>query len=78
MIVFADCDDTVTPKIYVNLRTEPSTSEGESTVYGQIRAGTWVHRTGISEDSGWSRVEWDGTVCYVVSSYVIEVGTDGQ
>ena len=29
VIVFVDCDDYITPKDLINLRTEPSTSEGE-------------------------------------------------
>ena len=70
VIIFADCDDYVRPKHYVNLRTEPSTSQGESTVKCQITHADIVHRTGYSEDSGWSRVEFYGEVLYVVSSYV--------
>lgn len=74
VIVFTDCDDIVSPKEYVNLRLEPSTSEGNATIHCQLNYGETVHRTGISEDSGWSRVEKDGVVCYVVTSliYVIE------
>lgn len=70
VIIFADYSDYVTPKEYVNLRTEPSTSEGESTVRCQIKSGDTVHRTGYSPDSGWSRVEYNGEVLYVVSSMV--------
>ncbi len=71
VIIFMDCDDTVTPKEYVNLRTEPSTSQGETTVRAQLYNGEQAHRTGYSPDSGWSRVEYDGQVLYVVTSYVI-------
>ncbi len=70
VIVFTDCDDIVTPKEYVNLRLEPSTSEGNATIHCRLNYGEAVHRTGISEDSGWSRVEKDGVVCYVVTSLV--------
>lgn len=70
VIVFTDCDDYVTPKEYVNLRTEPSTSQGDSTVKCQITHADTVHRTGYSADSGWSRVEFYNEVLYVVSSYV--------
>ena len=70
VIVFTDCDDVVTPKEYVNLRLEPSTSEGNATIHCRLNYGETVHRTGISEDSGWSRVEKDGVVCYVVTSLV--------
>ena len=72
-IVFTDCDDEVSPKIYVNLRLEPSTSEGNDTVHCRLEYGEVVHRTGISEDSGWSRVEYDGAVLYVVTSYIYVV-----
>ena len=70
VIIFTDCDDNVTPKEYVNLRTEPSTSEGQSTVKCQVNNGESMHRTGYSPDSGWSRVEYNGEVLYVVTSLV--------
>ncbi|MCM1098468.1 MAG: SH3 domain-containing protein [Ruminococcus flavefaciens] len=72
-IIFTDCDDRVSPKIHVNLRLEPSTSEGNATVHCALDYGVVIRRTGISEDSGWSRVEYDGNVLYVVSSYVYVV-----
>lgn len=71
VIVFTDCDDYITPKDLINLRTEPSTSEGESTVRTQVRNGTNLHRTGYSEGSGWSRVEYNGEILYAVTNYVI-------
>ncbi len=73
VILFSNCDDYVAPKEYVNLRTEPSTSQGEATVRCQINYGTVVHRTGYSTDSGWSRVEYNGEILYVVSSMVFGV-----
>lgn len=73
IIVFVDCDDWITPKEYVNLRTEPSTTEGTATVSCQLTYGEKVHRTGYSADSGWSRVEYNGQVLYVVSSYMYQV-----
>lgn len=68
VIIFTDCDDQLTPKEYVNLRTEPSTSEGDATVRCQVSNGEAVHRTGYSPDYGWSRVEYNGEVLYVVTS----------
>lgn len=68
VILFTNCDDWITPKEYVNLRTEPSTSEGETTVSCQLNQGEKAHRTGYSADSGWSRVEYNGQVLYVVTS----------
>lgn len=71
VIVFVDCDDYITPKDLINLRTEPSTSEGDSTVRTQVRNGTNLHRTGYSEASGWSRVEYNGEILYAVTNYVV-------
>lgn len=73
VIIFTDHDDQITPKEYVNLRTEPSTSEGDATVRCQVKNGEVLHRTGYSADSGWSRVEYNGEVLYVVSSMVYAV-----
>ncbi len=71
VIIFTDCNDNVTPKEYVNLRTEPSTTEGEATISCQLNGGEVAHRTGYSADSGWSRVEYNGQVLYVVTSLVV-------
>lgn len=73
IILFKDCDDWISPKEYVNLRTEPSTTEGNSTVSCQLNYGERAHRTGYSTDSGWSRVEYNGQVLYVVTSLIYEV-----
>ena len=73
IIIFRDCDDWVSPKEYVNLRTEPSTTEGDATVSCQLNSGEKAHRTGYSTDSGWSRVEYNGQVLYVVTSLIYEV-----
>ncbi len=73
VIIFTDCDDTISPKEYVNLRLEPSTSEGNSTIHCRLNYGETAHRTGYSEDSGWSRVEYDGQVLYVVTSLIYTV-----
>ena len=68
VIIFTNCDDYLTPKEYVNLRTEPSTTEGDATVRCQVSNGETVHRTGYSPDYGWSRVEYNGEILYVVTS----------
>lgn len=73
IIIFTNCDDWISPKEYVNLRTEPSTSEGNATVSCQLNYGEKVHRTGYSSDSGWSRVEYNGQILYVVTSLMYEV-----
>lgn len=80
VIIFVDVDNYITPKEYVNLRIEPSTSAGDTTVKCQVTNGTLVHRTGYSADSGWSRVEYNGEVLYVVSSMVngVELAIYGE
>ena len=70
VVIFTDCDDNVSPTMYVNLRLEPSTAQGNDTIHCQISNGQTVHRTGWSEDAGWSRVEYDGNVLYVVTSFL--------
>ena len=70
VMIFADCDDNVTPRDNVNLRTEPSASDGNASVIIKIKKDTVLHRTGISPDSGWSRVEYEGQIAYVVTGYM--------
>ena len=76
IIVFTNCDDWISPKEYVNLRTEPSTAEGDNTVSCQLNNGEKVHRTGYSADAGWSRVEHNGQVLYVVTSFMLEASEE--
>lgn len=66
---FKDCDETVTPKDAVNLRSTPDQGSNDNVVV-KISNGQNVRRTGIST-SGWSRVEYEGQILYCVSSYVI-------
>ncbi|MCD8326502.1 MAG: hypothetical protein LUC90_07430 [Lachnospiraceae bacterium] len=73
VIIFTACDDTVSPKMSTNLRTEPSTSQGNNTVYYELQYGETVHRTGYDADAGWSRVEYDGQILYAVTSYLYVV-----
>lgn len=67
---FAPRDELVTPKMEVNLRTLPSVTHPESKVVVKLPYGSVVKRTGINEDVGWSRVEYEGQTLYCVSSYV--------
>lgn len=57
---FSDVNDSMTAKEETNLRSEPNTS---SSIVATITNGTYVKRTGVS-DSGWSRVNYNGQVCY--------------
>ena len=71
--VFTQCDEMVSPKIEVNLRTLPSVTNPESVIVVKLPYGALVKRTGINSDVGWSRVEYEGQVLYCVSSYVYVV-----
>jgi len=68
--VFREADDRVTAKDAVNLRTIPSVTDPESRVVVKLEHGQVVRRTGINEDVGWSRVEWNGQILYCVTSYL--------
>lgn len=63
---FAEVDETVTSKDATNLRNIPSQGQ-DSTVLWTLRNGETARRTGVS-DSGWSRLEYQGQLCYAVSS----------
>lgn len=80
VITFTDCDDTISAKIVVNLRLEPSTDQENGSIHCQLEYGQTAHRTGYDEASGWSRVEYDGKVLYTVTSliYVVEEDTSAQ
>lgn len=71
VFIFREKDDYVTAKEYVNMRTEPSTGQGDSTVVGKLENGTVVHRTGISSEGSWSRIEKGTQVLYVSTSYLV-------
>lgn len=63
-------DQTVTAKEVVNLRSIPSVTDPESIVVIKLKHGETVRRTGINEDVGWSRVEYNGQILYCVTSYL--------
>lgn len=67
---FESVDEMVTPKDAVNLRTLPSTTHADVEVVVKLEKGEVVRRTGINEDVGWSRVEWNGKTLYCISSYL--------
>lgn len=70
---FTTVDEMVTAKEIVNLRTLPSVTHENSQVVAQVSNGEVIRRTGINNDVGWSRVEYNGQVLYCVSSYLIVV-----
>ncbi len=67
---FVEVNELVTAKEEVNLRTLPSVEHEDSEVVVTIYNGDIVTRTGINEDVGWSRVEYNGQTLYCVSSYI--------
>lgn len=67
---FTDVSEQVTPKIEVNLRSIPSVTSADSVVVATVKNGEIFTRTGINEDYGWSRVEYNGQTLYCVSSYL--------
>ncbi len=67
---FSERNDQVTAKIEVNLRVLPSVTNPDATVAAVLRNGEYVTRTGINEEYGWSRVEYNGQTLYCISSYL--------
>ena len=67
---FTDCYDLMTAKLETNLRALPSVTNPDAVVVATIRYHDVVVRTGINEDLGWSRVEYNGQVLYCISSYL--------
>ena len=68
--VFDTNSDTVTAKELVNLRSLPSVAHESSRVIGTLEAGQKLRRTGINKDVGWSRLEYEGTTVYAITSFL--------
>ncbi|MDE7428273.1 MAG: glycoside hydrolase family 25, partial [Lachnospiraceae bacterium] len=69
---FSERNEQVTAKIEVNLMTLPSVTNPDATVAAVLHNGEYVTRTGINEDYGWSRVEYEGQTLYCISSYLTQ------
>lgn len=67
---FADRNEQVTAKIEVNLRALPSVTNPDATIVAVLHNGEYVTRTGINEEYGWSRVDYNGQTLYCISSYL--------
>ena len=65
---FVAVNEQVTAKIEVNLRTLPSVEHPDCKVVTLLKNGTVVTRTGINDELGWSRLEYEGQTVYCVSS----------
>ena len=74
---FETANDTVTAKVEVNLRSIPSVDNPESQVVAVLKNGQIARRTGISTN-GWSRIEYNNTLCYAVSSYLSIADENGN
>lgn len=68
---FTSVNEKVTAKEEVNLRNMPSVTDSGSQVVSTIVNGDIVTRTGINNEMGWSRVEYNGQTLYCVSSYLM-------
>ena len=72
-LTFEPVDDVVTAKDVTNLRSEPSTSQGQATVLAQLRNGETAVRIGKEERTGWSKLVYDGQIVYASTNYLIVV-----
>ncbi len=69
---FTDRNEQVTAKIEVNLRALPSVTNPDAAVVAVLHNGEYVTRTGINEEYGWSRVDYNGQTLYCISSYLTQ------
>lgn len=67
--VFMETDEQVTAKDVVNLRSIPSVTSVDALIVAQLKNGDIATCIGVS-DNGWSKLDYNGTVCYAVSSYL--------
>ena len=72
---FQETNQLVTAKDTVNLRALPSVEHEDAQVIAQLRNGDVATCIGIS-DNGWSKLMYQGTTCYAVSSYLMIVDDD--
>ena len=74
---FKDADDWLTPKDEINLRSKPTTDNSVGPVVVTLKKGDLVHRIGVNEELGWSKVLFNNQILYCVTSYmeVVEAPT---
>ena len=65
---FEDVDETVTPKDEINLRSEPTTTNDN--IATTLKNGDTMQRTGICQETGWSRVIYNDQKYYAVSNFL--------
>jgi len=66
LMLFTEVEESVTAKELTNLRDIPS-QDTDSVILCQLQNGEVARRIGIS-DSGWSKLEYNGQICYAVSN----------
>jgi len=64
----------VTAKDAVNLRKLPSVEREDAVVITQLKKGQIASCVGVSVN-GWSKLDYNGTICYAVTSYLEEVSS---
>lgn len=72
-VEFTEVDDYVTALEVTNMRSEPSTAQGLNTVVAKLSNGERVHRIGINEEIGWSKLIYNDQIVYASTAYLIEV-----
>ena len=77
-LTFAPVDDVVTAKDVTNLRSEPSTSQGQATVVAQLRNGETAVRIGREDTTGWSKLVYDGKIVYASTNYLNVVEEEAE
>lgn len=70
MIDFTEVDQLVTAKNETNLRSIPSQGD-DAVVVAVLNNGEYAQRIAISPN-GWSKLNYNGRICYAVSSYLTE------
>ena len=68
MMDFRDVDELVTAKQETNLRDVPS-QDSNSQVIAMLKNGDVAQRVAVC-NSGWSKLVYEGRICYAVSSYL--------
>ncbi len=60
----------VTAKEEVNLRDKPTTDS--SNVVYTLKNGEYITKTGVCEQSGWARLEYNGQIVYCIDSFLMQ------
>lgn len=63
-------DEWVSATGNLNVRSTPEVKSDWSNVVTTLKAGERIARVGIDEQGGWSKVIWQGQVCYASSKYL--------